>query len=114
MRLLAHNRFAVGLPYLYIAVVDTIFGVLNTLLRWLVALIYGRRVARTEIKEQPIFVLGHWRGGTTLLHELLVLDERFTYPTSFACFAPNHFLITERLADPGWDSCSRRIGRWTT
>lgn len=100
MRLLAHNRFAVELPYLYIAVIDTIFGVFNTLLRWLVALIYGRRVARTEIKEQPLFVIGHWRCGTTLLHELLVLDERFTYPTSFACFAPNHFLITERLADP--------------
>ncbi len=100
IRLLARNRFAVEWRYLYIAVIDTIFGLFNTLGRWLVALIYGRRVARTEIKEHPIFVIGHWRCGTTLLHELLVLDERFTYPTSFACFAPNHFLLSERISDP--------------
>lgn len=100
IRLLARNRFAVHPRYLYIAVIDTIFGVFNTLLRWCTDLIFGRAVARTELKEPPIFVIGHWRCGTTLLHELLVLDERFTFPTSFACFAPNHFLITERISDP--------------
>ncbi len=100
MRLLARNRFAVGWPYLYIVVIDTLFSIFNTLGRWLVAVVYGWRVARVEIKEPPIFVLGHWRGGTTLLHELLVLDERFTFPTSFACFAPNHFLLSELIADP--------------
>jgi hypothetical protein len=100
MRLLASNRFAVDWPLLYIAVIDTIFSVFNTCLRWMQTLIYGRRVTRTEIKQPPIFVIGHWRSGTTLLHELLVLDERFTYPTSYACFAPNHFMLTEPMADP--------------
>jgi hypothetical protein len=100
VQLLARNRFAVGWPYLYIAVIDTLFSIINTLLRGLVTLIYGRRVAKTQIKEPPIFVIGHWRCGTTLLHELLVLDERFTYPTSFACFAPSHFLLSEKFADP--------------
>jgi hypothetical protein len=60
--------------------------------------IYGRRVARTQIKEQPIFILGHWRCGTTLLHELLILDERHTFPTTWECFAPHHFLLTEWMA----------------
>jgi hypothetical protein len=39
-----------------------------------------------------------WRIGTTLLHELLVLDERHTGPTGFECIAPQHFLVTERFA----------------
>lgn len=100
IKLLARNRFAIELPYLYIAAIDTLFSLFNTLGRWLVSLLFGWQVARTEIKEQPIFVIGHWRGGTTLLHELLVLDERFTFPTSFACFAPNNFLLFEWMADP--------------
>ena len=41
----------------------------------------------------PVFVIGHWRAGTTLLHELLVRDPRHTYPNTYDCFGPNHFLL---------------------
>ena len=57
----------------------------------------GRAIARTEIDEPPLFVIGHWRSGTTMLHEMMVLDERFAYPTTYECFAPNHFLLTGAL-----------------
>jgi hypothetical protein len=40
--------------------------------------IYGAKIAKTQIKDAPIFIIGHWRSGTTLLHELMVLDERYT------------------------------------
>ena len=43
-------------------------------------------------------VLGYWRSGTTLLHELLCLDARYTYPTTHACMNPHHFLFTEASA----------------
>ena len=42
----------------------------------------------------PVFVIGHWRSGTTLLHELLCLDSRYGYPNSYACMNPHHFLIS--------------------
>jgi hypothetical protein len=58
----------------------------------------GRRVANTVIADAPIFIVGHWRTGTTLLHELLTLDERHTSPTSYECLVPHHFLLTEWLA----------------
>lgn len=45
-----------------------------------------------------IVVLGYWRSGTTLLHELLCLDARFTYPTTHACMNPHHFLFSEASA----------------
>ncbi len=45
----------------------------------------------------PLFVLGHWRTGTTLLHELLTLDQRFACPTFYECSFPHHFLLTETL-----------------
>lgn len=95
LRLLWRNRCSVGLTYSYIAVIDTLGSFVNSLLRLVQAAIYGRRVARTQIDQPPVFILGHWRSGTTLLHELLILDPRFTFPTTYQCFVPNHFLLTE-------------------
>ena len=66
-----------------------------TLLLWLIQeALLGRKIRRTKIEQDPIFVIGHWRSGTTLLHELLSLDLRHTYPDTYACFAPNHFLVS--------------------
>jgi hypothetical protein len=45
-----------------------------------------------------VVVLGYWRSGTTLLHELLCLDSRYTYPTTHACMNPHHFLFSEASA----------------
>lgn len=78
------------------ALIVTCIAVFNSLLfrvqrRW-----YGQQVATTPISEPPVFIIGHWRSGTTFLHELMVCDERFSFPTTFECFAPNHFLITSR------------------
>ncbi|MBN1852592.1 MAG: sulfotransferase [Pirellulales bacterium] len=80
-----------------------IFGLslLNLCLWILQTAFYGRKIAKTEIREAPIFVLGHWRSGTTLLHEFLAMDPRHTYPDTYACFMSNHFLISARLFK-GW------------
>jgi omega-hydroxy-beta-dihydromenaquinone-9 sulfotransferase len=55
----------------------------------------GRKIDETEIKQPPIFIIGHWRSGTTYLHELMFLDQRFVSPTTYQCFAPHHCLLTE-------------------
>jgi hypothetical protein len=93
--LLARNRFAVGWRYSYIAVIVTLVSVLHTVFRHLQDFLYGDEVDRISIAAAPIFIIGHWRTGTTLLHELLVLDEQHTYPNTYECLDPNHFLLTE-------------------
>ena len=45
-------------------------------------LLRRRASARTELDSPPLFIIGHWRTGTTLLHELLILDPRHTFPTT--------------------------------
>ena len=62
--------------------------------------VYGRRVAGTELAEPPIFILGHWRAGTTFLHELLIRDPEHTYATTYQCFAPHHFVLTDPWVTP--------------
>ena len=96
-RLLFRNRYAVEVPYWYIAAIASCMTFGNMVLRWVQHGLHGDRIRRTELVAPPVFVLGHWRTGTTLLHELLVLDERLTSPTTLQCFMPGHFLITEGL-----------------
>src|SRR5947208_15345266 len=38
------------------------------------AMCYGRAI-RAAAVPAPLFVLGHWRSGTTLLHDLLAVDD---------------------------------------
>jgi hypothetical protein len=97
IKLLARNRFRVHWSCLYIAVVATFITFGNTLIGWLQEAILGRRIRKTKIAQPPIFILGHWRTGTTLLHELLVLNPRFGYPSTYECLQPTHFLLTESL-----------------
>ena len=56
--------------------------------------LYDRKIRNTALDEPPIFIIGHWRSGTTHLHELLVRDERLGYPDTYECFAPSHALMS--------------------
>ncbi|MGB6561183.1 MAG: sulfotransferase [Candidatus Binataceae bacterium] len=71
--------------------------------------LYRRVLDQLELRP-PLFLVGHWRSGTTLLHELLALDEQFAAPSTYACFNPDQFLLahhhlpaSRRLARPGGD-----------
>jgi len=48
------------------------------------------------VTKPPVFLLGFWRSGTTLLHELFCCDPQFGFPSTYACLNPFHFLLTER------------------
>lgn len=97
LRLLTKNRCRLGWRRWYVLPLATALSLYNSTLRIEQWLLVGWRVKK-EIAQPPLFVLGHWRTGTTLLHELLVLDARHTSPTTYECFAPSHFLITEGAA----------------
>ena len=71
---------------------------------------FQRRLQSPPSTPPPLFIIGHWRSGTTLLHELLMLDDRFCCPNTYQCFAPGHFLLTESFmtAAIGWMIPSKR------
>jgi omega-hydroxy-beta-dihydromenaquinone-9 sulfotransferase len=52
---------------------------------------HGRQVARTPVRA-PLFVIGHWRSGTTHLQNVLAQDPAFGYPTLFQTVFPRAFL----------------------
>ncbi len=97
LRLLARNRFAVSPSRLPQAAAVTAYATANSGAGLVQRLWYSRRIARMELAPDPLYILGHWRSGTTLLHELLALDPRHRTPTTFECLAPHHFLISEAV-----------------
>jgi hypothetical protein len=97
LRLLYRNRFAVHPAYWYIAIIVTFVSFVHTMLRLVQEVLYGSRIRHTPLTKPPLFILGHWRTGTTFLHELLVQDRRHAYPTTYECLDPNDFLLTEPL-----------------
>jgi hypothetical protein len=57
---------------------------------------YDRRIRRTELHPEPMFLLGFWRSGTTLLHNLLAIDERWGYVNTYQAAMPDLFLAGQR------------------
>lgn len=94
LRFLARGRFDITLNCLPNILTVTLFTPMNSLLYFVSEAIYRRRVEAHRIDPPPIFVIGHWRSGTTLLHDLLSADPAHGYPTTYQCFFPNHFLLT--------------------
>src|SRR5262249_24124968 len=95
-RVLQDNDFAVDSPYFFRAASTMSCGLTNSLFRRVEERIYGARIARTEVKP-PLFILGHWRTGTTHLHYLLGADPRFAYPNTYQVSYPHTFLTTEAV-----------------
>lgn len=96
LRLLATNRFAVSPSHWYIAGIISISSVMNFTLRCILNGWWGERVRNTTV-QPPLFVIGHWRTGTTLLHELLIRDPQFGFPDMQDCFNPHHALLTNHF-----------------
>ena len=97
LTLLARHRFRIHPTRWPMALAISCITPFNSVMGALQSLAYGRRIAATQLEHPPVFILGHWRSGTTYLHELMSLDERFGSPTTYQCFAPHHFLLTEWL-----------------
>ena len=60
---------------------------------FLQSLFYSGRIKRTKITQPPIFILGHYRSGTTYLHKLLSADEKFGFVSYYDMICPNTSLL---------------------
>ncbi|MEX0809616.1 MAG: sulfotransferase [Dongiaceae bacterium] len=99
--LAVENRFALGPRYWSRAAVVTLLSLLNSGFALAERTAYGGAIAATQPKA-PVFILGHWRSGTTHLHNLMALDPQFAAPNLFETMLPHGFLVTEAWQSPLW------------
>jgi len=100
-KLLAEGKFRVSPSRWAMAAAIGGFSVLNSLGWATQKLFRGKQIDAVRLEHPPLFIIGHWRSGTTLLHEYLVRDPQLAFPTTYECFAPTHFLMSSAIV-PRW------------
>lgn len=71
-----------------VAAVVTALNLAYLPLRLLESAVWTRRIGRTAIVHPPIFILGHWRTGTTYLHYLFARDPALAYLNNLQALIP--------------------------
>jgi hypothetical protein len=95
MRELKRNRFSVSPRHWARAAYVTMGGPLNSLAAALTERKFSEQQAAAKV-ERPVFILGHWRSGTTYLQRLFSLDPQLGYPTMYEVLAPRVFPLLEK------------------
>ena len=54
---------------------------------------YKKLLADKKIENDPVFILGHWRSGTTFVHNVFSCDKQFGYNTTYQTVFPNLMLF---------------------
>ena len=94
------------IPY---ALVITLVIVILSPARYITNIILKSRIRKIEVKPSPIFIMGHWRSGTTFLHNLISSSGKFGYINTFESFFPDFSLFVR-----GEKSLFGRFARKTT
>jgi hypothetical protein len=97
-KLLGEVKYSVDRPYLGRAAQVWYLSLMNSRFHKQEMAEYSTAIDQAQVRE-PIFILGHWRSGTTLLHELLAMDSQFGYPNLFEISRPQTFLVREPVIE---------------
>ena len=66
-------------------------------LAWLQTALYAKRIAQIQPPDDPVVVIGHWRSGTTYLHQLLASDPAAATARNAFTVAPQVALVLKPL-----------------
>ena len=76
----------------------TLFIIATIPIRLFERLRFGHSVRKHRLTESPVFIIGHWRSGTTNMHNLMLQDPQFASVTMLHCAIPSGFLTWGWLA----------------
>ncbi len=61
---------------------------------------YRKQLADKPLRHDPVFILGHWRSGTTFVHNVLAQDTHFGYTTTYQTVFPHYLMAMQWLFKP--------------
>ncbi|HYV93090.1 MAG TPA: sulfotransferase [Chitinophagales bacterium] len=70
-------------------------------------ILFSKKIISHRITHPPLFILGHYRSGTTYLQRLLATDTDFGYQTIFYSALPELMLGFEWILRPVLAACTR-------
>ncbi len=85
----------IGRAYLDRAAFISIGSIALVPLRLLFHLTYQQKIKEYSIEKPPVLIIGHWRSGTSYLHELLSEDPQFCYVSLWNTLLPDSYPLLE-------------------
>lgn len=86
-RTLNESKWSIDIPYIPRLLYAIAMSSTTLPFRIIERVIYDSRVKDVKIENDPIFILGYWRSGTTFLHMLLSCDPNRSVVSNFQAFA---------------------------
>ena len=96
IKVLIDNNFKIDWQFFPKALYVTLLIVFVTPLRLIEKRYFNKKIQNIKIKE-PIFIIGHWRSGTTFLHYLMGQDRKLGFISTMETLDPSIFLKYEKL-----------------
>lgn len=62
--------------------------------------LYQEKIKKHKLPDDPIIIVGHWRTGSTFLHQLLALDSNLVTTSVFQGSIPDSFLTSRKSYEP--------------
>ncbi|MCF6171411.1 MAG: sulfotransferase [Bacteroidales bacterium] len=56
---------------------------------------YRQKMKGLNFVKPPVFIIGFWRSGTTLMHQLMTLNKEFGFLNTYHSVFPNHILANQ-------------------
>lgn len=61
---------------------------------------YRKLLQDKPLENDPLFILGHWRSGTTFVHNIFAQDKHFGYTTTYQTVFPHYVMALQWLFKP--------------
>jgi hypothetical protein len=62
--------------------------------------LFKQKIEQHSLSDDPIIIVGHWRTGSTFLHQLLALDKNLITTNVFQGSIPDSFLSSRKSYEP--------------
>jgi len=61
---------------------------------------YAKTIKEKSYTDDPVIIVGHWRSGSTYLHQLLNMCPHLVAPNLFQIGTPDSFLSSRKILEP--------------
>ena len=59
--------------------------------------LYRKHLEAKPLQNDPVFILGHWRSGTTFVHNIFAQDKHFGYTTTYQTVFPHLMMFGQPM-----------------
>ena len=96
------KRNGIGLHPRYIGrfFVLLLYSIGTSILKVVERVLYSKAIDKTQCPQNPIFIIGHWRSGTTFLHQIFNALPGFKTPSMLEIGTPDSFLVSKKVLSP--------------